>query len=93
MAKTSNRSPEEKLRVVLSVLRGEVSAAAAGRLCGVLGRAGAGAWALGAGARRRGCLWAAGAAGVQQLWCCGLPVEQAQYPCSRGAHEPGGCVP
>ena len=30
MAKTSNKSPEEKLRVVLSVLRGEVSAAAVG---------------------------------------------------------------
>ena len=35
MAKTSNKSPEEKLRVVLSVLRGEVSAAAAGRRAGV----------------------------------------------------------
>ena len=30
MAKASNKSPEEKLRVVLSVLRGELSAAAAG---------------------------------------------------------------
>ena len=30
MAKTSNKSPEEKLRVVLSVLPGELSAAAAG---------------------------------------------------------------
>ena len=27
MAKASNKSPEEKLRVVLSVLRGELSAA------------------------------------------------------------------
>ena len=31
MAKASKKSPEEKLRVVLSVLRGELSAAAAGR--------------------------------------------------------------
>ena len=30
MAKASKKSPEEKLRVVLSVLRGELSAAAAG---------------------------------------------------------------
>ena len=35
MAKTSKKSPEEKLRVVLSVLRGELSAAAAGRRAGV----------------------------------------------------------
>ena len=35
MAKASNKSPEEKLRVVLSVLRGELSAAAAGRRAGV----------------------------------------------------------
>ena len=31
MAKASKKSPEEKLRVVLSVLRGELSAAAGGR--------------------------------------------------------------
>ena len=35
MAKASKKSPEEKLRVVLSVLRGELSAAAAGRRAGV----------------------------------------------------------
>ena len=35
MAKASKKSPEEKLRVVLSVLRGELSAAAAGRQAGV----------------------------------------------------------
>ena len=35
MAKASKKSPEEKLRVVLSVLRGELSAAAAGRRVGV----------------------------------------------------------
>ena len=35
MAKASNKSPEEKLRAVLSVLRGELSAAAAGRRAGV----------------------------------------------------------
>ena len=35
MAKASRRSPEEKLRVVLSVLRGELSAVAAGRRAGV----------------------------------------------------------
>ena len=31
MAKASKKTPEEKLRVVLSVLRGELSAAVAGR--------------------------------------------------------------
>ena len=35
MAKASKKSPEEKLRVVLSVLRGELSVAAAGRRAGV----------------------------------------------------------
>ena len=35
MAKASKKSPEGKLRVVLSVLRGELSAAAAGRWAGV----------------------------------------------------------
>ena len=35
MARASKKSPEEKLRVVLSVLRGELSAAAAGRRAGV----------------------------------------------------------
>ena len=35
MAKASKKSPEENLRVVLSVLRGELSAAAAGRRAGV----------------------------------------------------------
>ncbi len=35
MAKASKKGPEEKLRVVLSVLRGELSAAAAGRRAGV----------------------------------------------------------
>ncbi len=35
MAKPSKKSPEQKLQVVLSVLRGEVSAAAAGRKAGV----------------------------------------------------------
>ena len=35
MAKASKKSPEEKLRVVLSVLRGELSAAAAVRRAGV----------------------------------------------------------
>ena len=35
MAKASKKSPEEKLRVVLSVVRGELSAAAAGRRAGV----------------------------------------------------------
>ena len=35
MARASQKSPEEKLRVVLSVLRGELSAAAAGRRAGV----------------------------------------------------------
>ena len=34
MAKASNKSPEEKLCVVLSVLRGELSVAAAGRRVG-----------------------------------------------------------
>ena len=34
MAKASKRSPEEKLRVVLSVLRSELSVAAAGRRAG-----------------------------------------------------------
>ena len=35
MAKASKKGPEEKLRVVLSVLRGELSVAAAGRRAGV----------------------------------------------------------
>ncbi|WP_423916945.1 transposase [Candidatus Poriferisodalis sp.] len=35
MAKASKKSPEEKLRVVLSVLRGELSASVAGRRAGV----------------------------------------------------------
>ena len=35
MAKASKKSPEEKLRVVLSALRGELSVAAAGRRAGV----------------------------------------------------------
>ena len=35
MAKASKKSPEEKLRVVLSVLRGELSAVDAGRRAGV----------------------------------------------------------
>ncbi len=35
MAKASKKSPEEKLRVVLSVLRGELSVVAAGRRAGV----------------------------------------------------------
>ena len=35
MAKPSNRSPERKLQVVLSLLRGEVSATEAGRRAGV----------------------------------------------------------
>ena len=35
MAKASKKSPEEKLRVVLSVLRGELSVEAAGRRAGV----------------------------------------------------------
>ena len=35
MAKASKKSPEEKLRVALSVLRGELSVAAAGRRAGV----------------------------------------------------------
>ena len=35
MAKASKKSPEEKLRMVLSVLRGELSAAVAGRRAGV----------------------------------------------------------
>ena len=35
MAKASKKSPEEKLRVELSVLRGELSVAAAGRRAGV----------------------------------------------------------
>ena len=35
MAKASKKSPEEKLRVVLSVLGGELSVAAAGRRAGV----------------------------------------------------------
>ena len=35
MAKASKKSPEEKLRVVLSVLRGEQSAVDAGRRVGV----------------------------------------------------------
>ena len=35
MAKASKKSPEEKLRVVLSVLRGEQSAVDAGRRAGV----------------------------------------------------------
>ena len=35
MAKASKKSPEEKRRVVLRVLRGELSAAAAGRRAGV----------------------------------------------------------
>ena len=35
MAKASKKSPDEKLQVVLSVLRGELSVAAAGRRAGV----------------------------------------------------------
>lgn len=35
MAKVSKKSPDEKMRVVLSVLRGEASAAEAGRRAGV----------------------------------------------------------
>ena len=35
MAKASKRSPEEKLRAMLGVLRGELSAAAAGSRSGV----------------------------------------------------------
>ena len=35
MAKASKKSPEKKLRVVLSVLRGESSSSAAGRRAGV----------------------------------------------------------
>jgi transposase len=35
MAKPSDRSPERKLQVVLSVLRGELSATEAARRCGV----------------------------------------------------------
>lgn len=35
MARPSKKSPEEKMRVVLSVLRGEVSVAQAGRKAGV----------------------------------------------------------
>ncbi len=26
------------------------------------------------------CLWGAGVAGVEELWCCWPPVEQAQGP-------------
>ncbi|WP_423918593.1 helix-turn-helix domain-containing protein [Candidatus Poriferisodalis sp.] len=35
MTRPSNRSPEQKLQVVMSVLRGELSAAEAGRKAGV----------------------------------------------------------
>ena len=42
MAKASKKSPEEKLRVVLSVLRGELSVAAAGRRYDPLGLLAAG---------------------------------------------------